>query len=143
MQLECLKALDDKRLRGFGQKKRFISTTRDALFAHIKKVSTQLTVSYLQIHRAAIGREACLKLIRKTSSVQFVLAVDAGKVIERDVQEWMQHKKRPLLRHWFSVDEFGRIFGRDKVSLIALQNNVVFQKISCFSEWKKRLGEVG
>jgi len=55
----------------------------------------------------------------------------------------MKQRKTPLLRHWFSVDDLGGVFGRDKVSLVAMQNTVVFQKISYFSEWEKRLGEVG
>jgi len=143
MQSECLIALNDKRLQLIGKKNRLICTPRDLLFAHIRKAITQLTVSYLQMHRAAIGREACLKLVHTASKMQLLLANDAGKAIERDVNEWLKKRKTPLLRHWFSVEELGSAFGRDKVSLIALQNTVVFQRIACFSEWNKRLGEVG
>lgn len=143
MQVACLSQLNDKRLRAAAKKNQLICAKRDLLFAQIQKVTAELSKTYLQMHRAAIGREACLKLVKTVTQVQFLLASDAGKGIERDVEVWIQKGKRPVLYHWFSVEELGDVFGRDKVSLVALQNKVVFQRIVCFSEWNKRLGEVG
>ncbi|MDQ6962534.1 MAG: DUF448 domain-containing protein [Mariprofundaceae bacterium] len=144
MQVTCLSRLNDKRLRASAAKKgQLICAKRDLLFAQIQELMAQLSTSYLQMHRAAVGREACLTLVKTMKNVQFLLASDAGKVIERDVETWVQQGKRTLLHHWFSVAELGDVFGRDKVSLVALQNKVVFQRIVCFSEWNKRLGEVG
>ncbi|MDX8377762.1 MAG: DUF448 domain-containing protein [Mariprofundales bacterium] len=148
MQATCLSALRDKHLAASwhkaikGQYGQFLQRTQTILAQRCSQLLGQYRC------HLAVGHDAVLIDVRQWQQASIFLAQDAGASLCRDIthlcERYNAQKQNSVVIYYFpSATEMGAALGRARVSVVALRQHRMAQKLAKYSVWYKTLQELG
>lgn len=147
MQKACLENVSDKRLgalrRDFSvelpQSAKLIERIRDGLHQQLMRLFSQ----YRAV--AVVGRDAVMHQMWKDRPLLVLLAEDAGEALVRQVNDGAEKRceagKKTDVLDSFSVSFLAEAFGRDKISVVAIDKTSTSPKLHLFCVWYEQAQE--
>ncbi|MDX8413680.1 MAG: YlxR family protein [Mariprofundales bacterium] len=144
MEVECLHRLNDRQVaRVFG------TGTSHALLLRIQEAIAQRlqALMHRMRGRAVLGKDAVLQALWQSAPLTIVVADDASAGLwDRVVQAVEKHcvkQSATQLLQMGTMAEFGAIYDRDRIAVMAWNRDVLTDKLTIMMGWRAHLIGVG
>ena len=149
MKQDCLEKLIDKRLGAlrskFSVKLPQSVSLKERIGEGLRRQLMRLFSQYSAV--SVLGRDAVMHQMWKSGPQLILLASDAGDALVRQINDAAGKRdesgSKTVLMHGFSSSFLAEAFGRDKISLAALDTKHVSTKLQMFCDWYMRVKESG
>lgn len=149
MQPDCLATMTDKRLGPLRKNFEVKLPQSEALKERMHVILRQQLLRLFTQHRsvAAVGRDAVMHQMWKNGPLLLFLTADAGEALVRQVSDAVEKRQASgevtVLLQKLDAEFLAAAFGREKVSVAALEQSAVSPKLQRLSLWYIRLNEPG